>query len=63
MDIYDQATEREEQDRALASQQRRPEGPEATGLCHNCGEPLGGGARWCDAECLRDWQARQRAAG
>lgn len=63
MDVFDQATAREERDREMALMQRMPEGPEATGLCLNCGEPLGGGARWCDGECLRDWQAREWRTG
>lgn len=60
MDIFDQATEQEEQERERALSRREPEGPEATGLCLHCGEPLGGGARWCNCECRDDWQAQQR---
>lgn len=30
----------------------------ANGLCHNCGEVVGDGMRWCDASCRDDWQSR-----
>jgi hypothetical protein len=35
---------------------RKPAAPDATGFCLNCGEPLPGGRRWCDADCRDDWQ-------
>lgn len=59
MDIYDRATEREEQDRDRAMQYRRPTGPVATGQCLACEHPLPAGQRWCDAECRDDWEAAQ----
>lgn len=55
MDISDKATAREELDRAVALAQRRPTGPEAIGICHNCEAPLDAGLRWCDAECRDEW--------
>lgn len=64
MDIYDRATEREEQDRKMALDNRRPAGPPATGQCLNCGEALpharaGQPApRWCDCDCRADWEMR-----
>lgn len=36
----------------------------AIGECHNCGEPLSAGERFCDADCRDDYQhrlARRRA--
>lgn len=39
---------------------RMPVGPEATGKCLNCDEPLALN-RWCSSECLVDWHKRQRA--
>lgn len=54
----DMATLREEQDREVALSQRRPEGPAPSGFCLNCGEPLAHPLRWCDGECLTDWEAR-----
>lgn len=56
MDIFDRATEREEQDRDRALQYRRPTGPTATGQCLACEQPLPAGLRWCDAECRDDWE-------
>ena len=31
----------------------------ATGECLYCGDPLGGGRRFCDAECRDAWQHEQ----
>ena len=59
----DRATEREEQDRALALKVRRPEGPQATGFCLSCSEPVLAGLRWCDATCRDDWQREQARKG
>lgn len=61
-DVFDQATEREEKDRALCLQVRMPEGPKPTGYCLNCGPdvPLEAGLRWCDTNCRDDWQLRQK---
>lgn len=59
MDISDTATEREERDRDIALQLRKPAGPAATGACLNCDAPLPPGARWCDCDCRHDWERRQ----
>lgn len=60
-DIIDMASEVEEIERRAALSRRQPEGPAATGECHNCGEPMPDGRRWCDADCRDDWQrARHR---
>jgi hypothetical protein len=56
-DIYDQATEREERDRALAMDYRKP-APIACGVCHNCGEPLRPGMAFCCSDCRDDFQMR-----
>ena len=63
MDVIDQGCERAERDLGLALQVRKPEGPSATGICLFCGEPVGGGVRWCDAECRDDWERALRRAG
>lgn len=34
-------------------------GPEATGFCLYCDEPVAPGLRWCNAECRNDWQAEE----
>lgn len=60
-DLADQAAAREQQDLALALQQRKPAGPAATGHCLSCGEPLCGDLRWCDRDCRDDWQRAQAA--
>jgi hypothetical protein len=61
MDISDQATEREEQERARSLSARKPEGPAATGFCHHCGAQVPFALRWCDEDCRNDWQRAQRA--
>lgn len=56
-DIADRAQKREEEILEAALKHRKPEGPQANGFCHNCGEHLRGkGARWCDAACRDDWE-------
>ena len=62
MDVFDQATQREEKDRELSLQARLPAGPKPTGFCLNCGPdvPLDDGRRWCDADCRDDWTRRQK---
>lgn len=32
---------------------------EPTGACLNCDEKLSDNQRWCDHECMVDWQKRQ----
>lgn len=59
-DFADLGSAREQQDLALSLKQRKPEGPQATGFCLNCDEPLADGARWCDEHCRDDWQQDQR---
>lgn len=46
-DIFDQASDREQADRDLALQLRKPEGPSATGYCRYCDEPVQDGRRLC----------------
>lgn len=38
---------------------RKTTGPEATGECLFCGEPLPDGKRWCNAECRDEWERDQ----
>ena len=65
-DIYDQATEREEQDRALALKIRLPT-LKACGACHNCGELVTHGLLFCrpdpgiEESCRDDWEQREAA--
>ncbi len=55
--IDDQATEREERDRAEALKYRKPE--LSHGYCHNCFIPAPG-ASFCGAECQQDYEQRER---
>ena len=59
-DIADITTDRLELEEALR-RQLAPVGigPAPIGRCHNCEAPLEGEARFCDADCRSDWQARQ----
>ena len=61
MDIYDQATERENQERERALLIRRPDGPLPTGWCLYCETAVPAGYRWCGPECRDDWQRAQLA--
>ncbi len=56
MDVSDQGSVREEEERERALALRRTEGPRPTGLCLFCGLVLTSGKRWCDAECRDEWQ-------
>jgi len=60
-DIYDQATEKEEQERELALAHVRNKRPLITpcGKCHNCGEQVE--QLFCDVHCRDDWQLRNPA--
>ena len=63
MDIVDQAQQTEDLLRELriaAAHQAPRSDAAARGICLNCGVPLGGVARWCDADCRDDWLARRR---
>ena len=63
MDIFDQATEREEKDRALAmkiASQSAPALPYC-GCCYNCGATTPPSVRFCDKDCCDDYQKRERA--
>lgn len=64
MDIYDQATEREEKDRerAIAAARRAVPVLAYTGRCHNCDATLPASMRFCDADCCQDFEKRQRLA-
>ena len=41
-----------------ALKNRALEAPPAMGRCFNCEEFLLPGHRWCDLECLQDWEKR-----
>lgn len=54
-DEIDRANEQAQVILGLGLKARRPEGPQPTGYCLNCDEPLPIG-RWCDANCRDDWE-------
>ena len=71
MDDIDRASEREQELTREALSKRMPEGPKATGFCHECGDVLlveckgesgmtrrvpDFDRRWCDAQCRDDWE-------
>lgn len=33
------------------------------GRCHSCGDRVGEGRRWCDADCRDDWEKGERWEG
>lgn len=39
---------------------KRPSGPEPTGACLYCDDPLDGNRRWCSPECRDDWERENR---
>jgi len=61
-DEIDKAEELNETYLRAALSQRRAGGPQANGLCLNCDEPVAIGLRWCDKDCLTDWEKRQEFA-
>lgn len=50
-------------DALRAQRERRSQSaPVAIGQCLNCDEPFDDlVTRWCDTDCLEDWQKRMRA--
>lgn len=63
MDIYDQATEREERDREMALKIAARSAPALpyVGCCYNCGASTPESVRFCDRDCLQDYEKRERA--
>lgn len=59
MDISDQATMREEQEREIAIKYgQRKQLPEI-GSCFNCSEPIARG-NFCSPDCREDYEKRER---
>jgi len=63
-DIYEQASEAEERDRALALKtQKERAAREAlipTGRCYFCEEDVGIGRLFCDGDCRDDFEREQK---
>lgn len=62
MDDADRAQIEVEREQARMMQARRPAGPQATGECLWCGEPLPDDRRWCGPECGEDWERHHARA-
>jgi len=64
MDIYDQATSKEEAERAACIAAARANSDRlSVGCCNFCHQSLAGKLRFCDADCRDDFeheQARRR---
>lgn len=63
MDIIDQAQQREELERELAIRQHacHESALPAVGACHYCSATVPAGSRFCDRDCMADWQKEQDA--
>ena len=62
-DIADITSERDEAESpARIAASRRPVGPEATGFCLSCEEPVPAEHRWCNLDCRTDWVKESEAA-
>lgn len=59
-DPADVATRNEEMARVGAvAASRRPAGPQYTGVCHYCDDPVDAPRRWCNAFCRDFWERDQ----
>jgi len=61
MDEMDRAQEHYERTlgyEVAAARRFRP-AAEPIGTCHNCGQDVDAGLRWCDVECRADWEQRR----
>jgi hypothetical protein len=59
-DDVDVASVQEEAYRAAALNRRQASLP-AIGQCYSCAEPVEGSLRFCDRECLDDYERAERA--
>ena len=60
MDEADLTQERAEREAELLRRASvKPAGPEPTGACLWCDEPVEHPRRWCDAECRDQWSAHR----
>jgi hypothetical protein len=60
MDDADIAQGHEERDRAVALRRRHATLP-AVGQCYSCAEPVEGSLRFCDRDCLDDYERSEKA--
>lgn len=60
MDDADITGDRAEHDhKANLARSRKPVGPQPKGFCHFCDAEVRPGARFCDQDCLSDWEREQ----
>lgn len=63
-DDIDRAQARDQQYQADCEHERKYQaahsGLEYTGFCRYCGDPTGGGRRFCDADCRDAWDHEQK---
>lgn len=60
-DLADRAEADIEHELAEALRARKPAGPEATGFCLYCREPVADVTRWCPGtECRDEWQRQEQ---
>jgi hypothetical protein len=61
MDDADRADEQQEEimRRKLAYLSSQTNEAEATGRCLNCDAKVPKGHRWCDHDCMKDWEKRK----
>jgi len=63
MDIFDKASDREQQDRDLSIANARKVKTKLTpvGFCHYCSDPVGPVKLFCDSSCTEYWQEEENA--
>jgi hypothetical protein len=63
-DIYEQASEAEERDRALALKTQKERAARTAliqiGRCYFCEADVGGGRLFCDSDCRDDFELEQK---
>jgi len=61
-DIYDQATAREEQERdaCIARVRSQTSRLKPVGYCYYCSEPVKSDRRFCDKDCMEDWEHQDK---
>lgn len=60
MDEADQTQQRIEAELEQAMKLKRPALP-FTGYCYNCAEMVDTSHKFCDADCMADWEHRQES--
>lgn len=61
-DIVDQADAQNEMYLKAVLSRRKSGAPDPNGACLNCLEPVVKGLRWCDKDCLADYERRAERA-